>query len=69
VVGLDIAMGGRASPFVEYRHFFGELEVEDINVGFLTVQAEELAYLDGSEVSRTYDWSGPNLLAGLRIRF
>ncbi|MGQ0720595.1 MAG: hypothetical protein ACT4PE_03350 [Candidatus Eiseniibacteriota bacterium] len=69
VVGLDIAMGGRASPFVEYRHFLGELEVEDINVGFLTVAAEDLAYLDGTAVSRKYDWSGPNLLAGLRIRF
>jgi hypothetical protein len=69
VVGLDIPMGGRAFPFVEYRHFLGELDVDHISVGFLTVEAEDLAYLDGSSVSTKYDWSGPNLLAGLRIRF
>jgi hypothetical protein len=69
VAGLDVPLGGRAFPFLEYRHLFGKLHVEDINVGFLTVQAEDLAYLDGSTVSTKYDWSGPNLLAGLRIRF
>jgi hypothetical protein len=69
MVGLDIFMGGRASPFVEYRHLFGRLSTPDISVGFLTLDPEDLLYLDGAPVSADYDWSGPNVLAGLRIRF
>jgi hypothetical protein len=69
VVGVDIHLGGRAFPFLEYRHFAGELEVDEIRVSFSRFDAEDLLYLDGSPVSQKYDWSGPNLLLGLRIRF
>jgi hypothetical protein len=67
--GLDIAGSRRIFPFVEYRHLFGELSVGDFNDALLSRKPEELVNVDGSDVSRKYDWSGPNILAGLRIRF
>jgi len=67
--GLDLAGTRRVFPFVEYRHLLGELSVGDFNDGLLARKPEDLVNLDGSEVVRKYDWSGPNILAGLRIRF
>lgn len=67
--GMDFSGSRRVFPFVEYRHLIGKLGIGDFNDGPLTRKPEELVNLDGSDVSRTYDWSGPNVLAGLRIRF
>lgn len=67
--GVDILAARHVFPFVEYRHLFGKLDIGDFNDSFLTRKPEELVNPDGTDVSRQYDWSGPNVLAGLRIRF
>jgi hypothetical protein len=67
--GLDLAGTRRAFPFLEYRHLLGELEIADFHDGLLVRQPDELVNLDGTDVSRKYDWSGPGILAGFRIRF
>jgi len=67
--GVDLSGSRRVFPFLEYRHLIGQLEIGDFNDGLLTRKPEDLVNLDGTDVSRKYDWSGPNILAGLRIRF
>ncbi len=75
--GLDLSFGRRWSPFVEYRHLFGELTLDDgeVRIGALPFDPEKLHTLpengqgDGFPHSRKYDWSGPFISAGLRIRF
>lgn len=67
--GLDLAGTRRVFPFVEYRHLIGELEIGEFRDGLLTRKPEDLVNVDGTDVTRKYDWSGPGILAGLRIRF
>jgi len=67
--GVDLSAARRVFPFLEYRHLLGKLEINDFNDGLLNRRPEELVHLDGADVSRKYDWSGPNVLLGLRIRF
>ncbi len=86
VVGVDLLPGRRAFPFVEYRHLFGELTIDDrdVKIGSFSLPSlnselhvEDLLTLpdDGSEAaggrsySRSYDWSGPIVTVGLKIRF
>jgi len=67
--GVDMSLGRRVFPFVEYRQLFGKLEIDEIRVGLAVVPPEKLATLDGTPIRRKYDWSGPNLMVGLKIRF
>jgi hypothetical protein len=76
-VGVDVNLGKRWGPFVEYRHLFGELTLEegDVTIGAFAFAPENLytvpedASEDGVPHSRRWDWSGPILSAGLKIRF
>jgi hypothetical protein len=76
-VGVDFHLGRRWSPFVEYRHLFGALELEegDTTIGSYPFDPEELNTLptgpedQGIPHSSHYDWSGPVVSAGLKIRF
>jgi hypothetical protein len=75
--GLDIDLGRRWSPFVEARHLFGSLTLDDddVRIGSLPLPPEDLHTVpvngvgDGFPHSRHYDWSGPFISLGLRIRF
>lgn len=69
VVGMDLMLGRRVFPFLEYRQLFGSLQIDEIRDGLLVRGRDEIVTKDGGPVSGEYDWSGPNLLAGLRIRF
>ncbi len=62
-LGVDIRVGKRAFPFVEYRHLFGTLGIQDITVGGFSFSPEDLA------VSSTYEYAGPIFMAGLKIHF
>jgi hypothetical protein len=61
--GLDFRIGRRAFPFIEYRHLLGTLGIDDINIGGFTFTPDELL------IPGTYDFSGPSVLAGLKIHF
>lgn len=81
--GVDFFLGGRVSPFVEYRHEFGSLSLDDsdVRLGGLTLiglqtTIEELHTVPadpnidhGRPHSRTYDWSGPIVSVGLKVLF
>jgi hypothetical protein len=75
--GLELNLQRRWSPFMEYRHLFGKVHLKDgdVRIGNFAFDPEELNTLpenpqdDGFPHSRRYDWSGPFISAGLRIRF
>ncbi len=69
VGGVDIALTRRVFPFVEYRHLFGELGIDSILIGVFEYSAAELQLPNGSGVATTYDFSGPIVTVGLKIRF
>jgi hypothetical protein len=82
VVGLDLHLGYRVFPFVEYRHQFGELalEAKDIKLGNLSAGGIGLEVSDletipedpavgGRPYEPRYDWSGPIVAVGLKILF
>ena len=69
VGGVDITLTRRVFPFVEYRHLFGELGIDSILIGVFEYGAGELQLPDGADVATTYDFSGPIVTAGLKIRF
>jgi hypothetical protein len=70
VGGVDIVIGRRAFPFIEYRHLFGRFTVGDMKSGVVTYRADQLRYYpSGRAVSQEYDWSGPSVLLGLKVRF
>jgi len=69
VAGVDLQLSGRIVPFVEYRHLFGQVGTPDIRIGGFRYGPEELKYDDGRDLPGTYDWSGPVLMAGLKVRF
>ena len=66
---MDVPLGYRAFPFVEYRHLFGEVGTDPITIGLSDVDVDDVMQLDGSPVPATYDWSGPNVLLGLKVLF
>jgi hypothetical protein len=69
VAGLDIHVSSRVFPFVEYRHLFGRFATDEIRIGGFLYTPEELKDLEGNDLPATYDWSGPVVMAGLKIRF
>jgi hypothetical protein len=69
VAGVDIMMSRRVFPFLEYRHLFGSLDVGEMRDGLLVREPDEVVLVNGAPVPGEYDWSGPNLMAGLKIRF
>jgi hypothetical protein len=74
LAGFDFPLAHRAYPFVEYRHLFGKVGVNDIRIGglsldFINTPREELETPSGGTVPGDYDWSGPAILGGLKIRF
>ncbi len=62
-LGIDFRIGKRAFPFVEYRHMFGTLDIADVSVGGFQFQPEDVG------VPPDYEFSGPTVLAGLKIHF
>jgi hypothetical protein len=69
VGGLDIHLSSRVFPFVEYRQLFGTFATDEIREGAFGYTPEELKTLDGGDLPATYDWSGPVVMAGLKVRF
>ena len=84
VAGIDLPIGRRAFPFVEYRHLFGRLSVEPKDVKLngqslelLNLEVEELTTIPpnavpgvvGRRYASDFDWSGPVVTVGLKIRF
>ncbi len=84
VAGVDFPTSRRAFPFVEYRQLFGELTLDDsdVKIGSFSLPSLDLAVDDleavpddptpgaiGRKYSRTYDWSGPVIMVGLKVRF
>lgn len=84
VVGVDVPLGFRAFPFLEYRQVFGELSLtdRDVKIGSLSLASINLSVEDvttlpddlaSNEPGRPYepqfDWSGPEVLVGLKILF
>jgi opacity protein-like surface antigen len=69
VGGVDIALTRRVFPFVEYRHLFGELGIDSILIGVFEYSVDELQLPDGAGVASAYDFSGPIVMVGLKIRF
>jgi hypothetical protein len=67
--GADILVSSRVFPFVEYRQLFGGVATDEIRIGAFLYTPDELTMLDGSDVPATYDWSGPVVMAGLKVRF
>ena len=68
--GLDLDIGTRAFPFVEYRYLFGMLDIGRINIGLPENEdPEDLKDTEGRVLSDRYNWSGPWISAGLKIRF
>jgi len=73
LAGLDFRLGSRFFPFLEYRHMFGEANIEEITVGGFTFSPDQLGVplADGSTVPAPskYDFSGPMIMIGLKIHF
>ncbi len=77
MAGVDFYLGHRVSPFLEYRHLVGSLDLDrgDVTIGAFPFAPEELNTLpatpedDGRPHSSHYDWSGPVVVGGLKIRF
>jgi hypothetical protein len=69
VVGIDIHLSSRAFPFFEYRHLFGQFDTNDIRIGAFRYSPDELKYADGRPLPVSYDWSGPVIMGGLKVRF
>lgn len=84
VAGVDVPLGFRAFPFIEYRHVFGELTLtdRDVKIGSLSLASINLSIEDvttlpddlasnepGRPYEPRYDWSGPEVLVGLKILF
>jgi opacity protein-like surface antigen len=67
--GADIHLSSRVFPFVEYRQLFGSFATDEIRIGAFQYSPEELKTLDGGDVPASYDWSGPVVMAGLKVRF
>jgi hypothetical protein len=75
--GVDVLLGHRVSPFLEFRQIFGELHLEsgDVTIGTFPFDPEDLNTVpgpaggDGVPHSRRYDWSGPSISGGLKVRF
>ena len=62
-LGLDVRLGKRAFPFAEFRTFWGTLDIDEIDVGGFGFKPTELG------LSPTYEYTGPVVLAGLKIHF
>lgn len=62
-VGVDFLVGGRAFPFAEFRFLKGELGIDKVRVGGFEFTPEE------THIPSTYDYSGPQFICGLKIRF
>ena len=77
LAGLDLFLGHRVSPFVEYRHLLGSLDLRpgDVTIGGFAFDPGELNTLPktpedtGRPHSGHYDWSGPLVVGGLKVRF
>lgn len=73
VGGVEVRLGSRVYPFLEYRHLFGEAEIEKISVGGFEFSPDEIGIPleDGSlmPAPSKYDWSGPMIMIGLKIHF
>lgn len=82
VAGLDFPLGSRAFPFVEFRQLFGEVQfgARDVSLGTLSAEAIGLEISDlqtvpddpavgGRPHEGKFDWSGPAISVGLKIRF
>lgn len=69
VAGIDVHLASRVFPFVEYRQLFGEFATSDIRIGAFRYGPEELKYADGRDLPDKYAWSGPIVMAGLKVRF
>ena len=77
LAGLDFFLGHRISPFVEYRQLFGSLDLRagDLTIGNFAFDPAVLRTVprtpqdDGRPHSAHYDWSGPMIVGGLKVRF
>lgn len=80
--GLEVPTGYRAFPFVEFRYISGEVELSarDVQLGTLSAGGIGLEVSDletvpedpavgGRPHDPRFDWSGPVVTAGLKIRF
>jgi hypothetical protein len=84
VVGCDFMLLSRAFPFVEFRYISGELGIDDsdVKIGQFSLPSLELTFEEletvpedggfdsrGRNYEHGYDWSGPIVMVGLKIRF
>jgi hypothetical protein len=73
VAGIEVRLGSRVFPFLEYRHLLGELGIEKVSVGGFDYSPDEITVprRDGSmeAVPDKYDYSGPIVMMGLKIHF
>jgi opacity protein-like surface antigen len=77
LAGVDFYLGHRISPFLEYRHLAGSLDLDDgdVTIGAFAFDPAELNTVpdspadDGRPHSAHYDWSGPVVVGGLKVRF
>jgi hypothetical protein len=84
VAGVDIPLGFRAFPFVEYRQLFGvvgltseDIKISGLSLRFLGLEPEDIQTppereerdQGGRPYESRYDWSGPSVLLGLKILF
>lgn len=82
--GLDFPFSGRVFPFVEFRALFGEasFDAKDVKLGSITLEGIGLEVSDletapaldqraagGRPHEGRFDWSGPSVSVGLKIRF
>ena len=68
-VGVDIHLGSRAFPFVEYRQRSGSIGLDEVRIGPARIDPSELWNEQLQVLSDEYDYSGPTVLVGLKIYF
>lgn len=80
--GIEFDIDARVLPFLEYKHLMGELTFgpQDVKLGTLSLAGIGLETGDletipddpavgGRPYEGKYDWSGPVVIVGLKIRF
>jgi hypothetical protein len=67
--GVDVHLGYRAFPFVEYRQLMGKIHLDEVRIGPERRPPSSLLNEAGEVLSDEYDYSGPMVLLGLKIYF
>lgn len=67
--GVDVHLGYRAFPFLEYRHLLGKIHLDEVRIGPDHRPPSSLLNEAGQVLSNEYDYSGPMVMLGLKVYF